>query len=118
MRRIGAVDIGGTKIAAGIIGDDGKILHRSECPTQPERGLSDAVDRIQLMLQAGIEQCGSVDGIGIACPSPLDPLTGVIGIVGTLPGWEGGHLTDAVSERFGLPVVVENDADAATLAER
>jgi glucokinase len=117
MRRIGAVDIGGTKIAAGIVSDDGKILHRSECPTQSKRGLRDAVDRIQRMLQAAIDQCGSIDGIGIGCPSPLDPLTGVIGDVGTLPGWEGGHLADVVSERFGLPVVVENDADAATLAE-
>jgi len=117
MRRIGAVDIGGTKIAAGIVSDDGEILYRSECPTQPERGFGDAVDRIQRMLQAAIDQCGSIDGIGIACPSPLDPLTGVIGVVGTLPGWEGAHLADAVGERFGLFVVVENDADAATLAE-
>ena len=117
MRRIGAVDIGGTKIAAGIVSDDGKILHRSECPTQPKRGLRDAVDRIQRMLQTAVNQCGSIDGIGIGCPSPLDPLTGVIGDVGTLPGWEGGRLADVVSECFGLPVVVENDADAATLAE-
>jgi glucokinase len=117
MRRIGAVDIGGTKIAAGIVSDGGQILHRSECPTEPKRGLHDAIDRIHRMLQAAIDQCGSIDGIGIACPSPLDPLTGVIGDVGTLPGWEGGHLADAVGERFDIPVVVENDADAATLAE-
>jgi len=117
MRRIGAVDIGGTKIAAGIVREDGTILHRSECPTEPQRGFRDAVDRIQRMLQTAIDQCGSIDGIGIGCPGPLDPLTGVIGDVGTLPGWEGGPLTDAVGERLGLPVVVENDADAATLAE-
>jgi glucokinase len=117
MRRIGAVDIGGTKIAAGIVCEDGTVLRRSECPTQPQRGLGDAVDRIQQMLQAAIDQCGSIDGIGIGCPGPLDPLTGVIGEVGTLPSWEGGHLADAVGERFGLPVAVENDADAATLAE-
>ena len=117
MRRIGAVDIGGTKIAVGIVGDDGTILHRSECPTEPRRGFRDAVDRIRLMLQKAIAQCGSIDGIGIGCPGPLDPLTGVIGDVGTLPSWEGGHLADAVGEHFGLPVAVENDADAAALAE-
>lgn len=43
MRRIEAVDIGSTKIAAGILRDDGKILHRSECPTGAKRGVHDAV---------------------------------------------------------------------------
>lgn len=117
MRRIGAVDIGGTKIAAGIVGDNGTILYRSECPTEPRRGFEDAVDRIRQMLHTAIDHSGSINGIGIGCPGPLDPLTGVIGEVGTLPGWEGGRLADAVGEHFGLPVAVENDADAAALGE-
>jgi len=55
MRRIGAVDVGGTKIAVGIVRDDGKILHRSECPTDAKRGFQDAVLRIQRMLHQEID---------------------------------------------------------------
>ena len=117
MRQIGAIDIGGTKIAAGIVRDDGTILHRCQCPTDARRGFRDAVDRMQRMLQEGIDGYGKIDGVGIACPGPLDPFTGVVGDVGTLPGWQGGHLGEAIGAHFGLSVAVENDADAAATAE-
>ena len=117
MKQVGAVDIGGTKIAVGIVRDDGTLRHFLECPTHPERGLPDAIDRIERMLRQLVEQCGSIVGIGIGCPGPLDPFSGVIGDVGTLPGWENGHLGEEIAARFGLSVAVENDADAAALAE-
>lgn len=117
MRRIGAVDIGGTKIAVGIVLDDGQILYRSECPTDARRGFQDAMLRIREMLRRAIDRCGPIDGVGVGCPGPLDPFTGVIGDVGTLPGWDGCDLAQAIGAPFGVSVVVENDADAATLAE-
>ncbi len=117
MKQVGAIDIGGTKIAAGIVRDDGTILHRSECPTDAGRGFRDAVDRMQQMLQEGIDEYGKIDGVGIGCPGPLDPFTGVIGDVGTLPGWQGGHLGEVIGNHFGVSVAVENDADAAAMAE-
>lgn len=117
MRQVGAVDIGGTKIAVGIVREDGQILHRSECPTDPKRGFPDAIVRIREMLRQGITGCGTIDGVGVGCPGPLDPFTGVIGDVGTLPGWNGCDLAEAIGANFGVSVVVENDADAATLAE-
>ncbi len=117
MRLVGAVDIGGTKIAVGIVREDGRLLCRSECATDPARGMQDAVHRVHRMLQEGIARCGLIEGVGIGCPGPLDPLTGVIGVVGTLPGWEGGRLADEVASATSLGVAVENDADAAALAE-
>ena len=117
MRQVGAVDIGGTKIAVGIVREDGAMLHQSECPTDPKDGFQSAVHRIEQMLQQGIAQCGTVSGVGIACPGPLDPFTGVIGEVGTLPGWENGQLAEEISRRLDVSVAVENDADAAALAE-
>jgi glucokinase len=117
MRRVGAVDIGGTKIAVGIVRDDGHILDRSECQTEPRRGFPDAVLRIREMLSRAIDRCGTIDGIGVGCPGPLDPFKGLIGDVGTLPGWDGRDLTEAIGAHFGVSIAVENDADAATLAE-
>lgn len=117
MRRIGAVDIGGTKIAVGIVLDDGQILYRSECPTDARRGFQDAMLRIREMLRQAIDRYGTIDGVGIGCPGPLDPFKGVIGDVGTLPGWDGCDLRQAIGAHFGVSVVVENDADSAALAE-
>lgn len=117
MRLVGAVDIGGTKIAVGAVRDDGTVAHRSECPTDPELGFADAMERVRRMLHGAVAAAGALDGIGIACPSPLDPFTGVIGDVGTLPRWQGGNLAQELEPEFGVAVAVENDADAAVLAE-
>jgi glucokinase len=117
MRVIGAVDIGGTKIAVGAVREDGSIVRRLECPTDPGRGFQDAMQRVQRMLDDVMVVCGAFDGIGIACPGPLDPFRGTLAEIGTLPGWQGGNLIEAIQPKFGVTVAVENDADAAALAE-
>ncbi len=115
---IGAVDIGGTKIAAGAVTDSGDVVGRVECPTAPRDGFDDAMRRTAEMLHAAARQAGvGYCGIGVACPGPLDPFSGIVGDVGTLPGWQGGDIVAALSGEFGVPVAIENDADAAALAE-
>ncbi len=118
MKIIGVVDIGGTKIAVGAASEDGRIINRTECWTQPESGFADAMDRTAAMLhRVAADTAGRFIWIGVACPGPLDPASGVIGEVGTLTGWEGGNLIASLESEFGVSVAVENDADAATLAE-
>lgn len=114
---IGAVDIGGTKIAVGAVREDGSIAARLECPTAPERGFAAAMQRVKAMLRQAAGDGARYEGIGVACPGPLDPFTGVIGDVGTLPGWQGGNLEEELESEFGVRAAVENDADAAALAE-
>jgi len=113
---IGAVDIGGTKIAVGAVTEEGRIAARMECPTDPEKGFPAAMQRVTEMLRQ-VSAGSAYQGIGIACPGPLDPFTGIIGDVGTLPGWQGGNLAEYLGRGFGVRVAVENDADAAALAE-
>jgi glucokinase len=114
---LGAVDIGGTKIAVGAVRDDGTIVTQCECPTDSAKGFPHAIERIKQMLH-GVSSDGSkFKGVGIACPGPLDPATGIIGDVGTLPGWQGGNLVAELEREFGVTIAVENDADAAALAE-
>jgi len=117
MTLIGAVDIGGTKIAVGVVRADGMIVHQCEFRTEPLRGFSDAMLRIKGLLREVTNTCGAIDGIGICCPGPLDPFTGIIGEVGTLPGWQGENLVEELERELGVSVAVENDADAAALAE-
>lgn len=115
---IGAVDIGGTKIAVGVVDQAGRVLARSECPTAAERGLADGLARMAAMLRETAAQAGGeLRGIGVGCTGPVNPLAGTIGDVEFLPGWEGANLAGELSQRFGLPVAIENDADAAALGE-
>ena len=117
MALIGAIDIGGTKIAVGAVHSDGTIAHRCEMPTDASAGFENAMQRVLRMLRETVDVCGRIDGIGIGCPGPLDPFTGIIGEVGTLPGWRGADLTKELNKEFRVDVAVENDGDAAALAE-
>ncbi len=118
MRIIGAVDIGGTKIAVGAVREDGAILARMEEPTAPREGFASAMLRTSEMLREAGRRAGvGFAGIGVACPGPLDPFAGIVGDVGTLPGWQGGNIVAALESEFGVKTVVENDADSAALAE-
>ena len=115
---IGAVDIGGTKIAVGMVDKDGKVRASCECPTEARNGLEEGLSRIIRMLQETACEAGeSLEGIGIGCTGPVNPHKGTIGQVEFLPGWEGANLVGELSKAFGMPVAIENDADAAALGE-
>jgi glucokinase len=115
---IGAVDIGGTKIAVGIVDDGGKILACAESATDAKRGYADALDRITTMLQGCAEKAGcTIRGIGIGCTGPVYPITGLIGNADFIKEWEGSNPVHDLAERFRVSVAMENDADAAALAE-
>ena len=114
----GAIDIGGTKIAVGIVDAQGCILARGETPTAPKSGYPAALERMSAVLRRLLDECAQgLGGIGIGSTSPIDPETGVYGEVGTLPGWRGSPLASDLERRFGIRAVAENDADAAALGE-
>lgn len=114
---IGAVDIGGTKIAVGIVDDDGKVLSRMQSPTDPDRYPA-GIDSIAGMLRESSTKAGvELTGIGIGSTGPVDPMRGEFGDVDFLPGWRGKSPVKDLAEIFHVPVALENDADAAALAE-
>ncbi|MBZ5594000.1 MAG: ROK family protein [Acidobacteriia bacterium] len=118
MAAVGAIDIGGTKIAVGVVDESGRVLARRECPTDASRGYEDALARMCAMLRDAVQRGKqSIDGIGIGSTGPVDPFTGVIGKLDFLPGWEGSPLVDDLAREFGLAVAMENDGDAAALGE-
>lgn len=115
---IAGVDIGGTKIAVGMIDDTGKIISRAESPTNADRGYPEALKRTEAMLfQVSKEIGASITGIGIGSTGPINPQTGEIGDVNFLPGWEGANPVRDLSQKFKVSAAIENDADAAALAE-
>jgi glucokinase len=115
---IGAVDIGGTKIAAGIVDADGKVLVRSQVPTNAEAGYRSAIDSVVQMLRSAEKRTGhTITGIGVGSTGPVYPLTGKIGDVNFFPNWNGENPVGDLERAFQVKVAIENDADAAALGE-
>ena len=114
---IGAVDIGGTKIAVGVVDNSGNVLSRMQAPTDPNR-YTDGVNLIAHMLRESASRAGAqITGIGIGSTGPVDPMRGEFGDVDFLPGWRGKNPVEDLARIFNLRVALENDGDAAALAE-
>ena len=114
---IGAVDIGGTKIAVGMVDDHGRVLAKTQTPTDPER-YSVSVEEVTRMLREMAREAGAeISGIGIGSTGPVDPIRGEFGDVDFLPGWRGKNPVNDLARIFNVRVALENDGDAAALAE-
>ena len=115
---IGGVDIGGTKIAVGVVDPQGHILTKDECPTDVPRGFDHAMEQVKALLSQCAKRAeAKLHGIGIGCAGPVDTVTGALENVNNLPGWKDGNPVDVLSREFGVPAALENDADAAALGE-
>jgi glucokinase len=115
---IGAVDIGGTKIAAGIVDNDGRVLTQAQIPTNAEAGYRSAIDAVIQMLRSAEKKTGQkITGIGIGSTGPVYPLTGAIGDVNFFPNWNGENPVNDLEHVLDVGVAIENDADAAALGE-
>lgn len=119
-RLYGTVDIGGTKIMTGITEETGILKSYETFPTL-ELAVSDTIDKIldSLRKQCRVLQLElqCLSGIGIVCAGPVDVHQGTIENPYTLPGWEHYPFVQALEERSGLSVKLENDVNGALLGE-
>jgi len=140
------IDLGGTNIQAAIVDLDGNILNRLEQPTGASRGpgpvLDDLADLVRLLTSSLLRGEGqgegkrtpspskgegrgegkgfgkdNVVGIGLATPGPLDLRKGCIIRAANLPGWKDVPIRDLLKNKTGLPVILENDGNAAAFGE-
>lgn len=112
------MDIGGTKIAVGMVDDDGKVLAKLESPTHAERGYAYGLEQIARMLRATAGSAGrELTGIGIGSTGWVYPLTGEFGDVDFLPTWKGCNPVRDLAGEFNVSAALENDGDAAVLGE-
>ena len=115
------VDVGGTKVAAGLVNVHGEILARTRRPMVADgdaaAGLNSVTGAIDALLAENPDARKTVHGIGICAPGPLDPHSGVVINPPNLKCWRNFPLADEVSRRYGLAAKVDNDANAAALAE-
>jgi glucokinase len=115
------VDIGGTKIAAGIISSGGKLVSSVVLPTNAGGGKDSSVKQVYLAIERLIDGAGigkrAIKGIGVCAPGPLDPQKGVIYNPPNIPGWNNLRLASLIEKRTGIETKLENDANAAGVAE-
>jgi glucokinase len=114
---IGAVDIGGTKIAVGIVDDNGTVLARAQAPTDGQRYWHGLEAILRMLRETSAQSGATISGIGIGSTGPVDPIRGEFGDVDFLPGWRGKNLVRDVTQSFSVSAAMENDGDAAALAE-
>lgn len=114
------IDVGGTKVAGGLVTLKGRLVESQIVPTYAEKGFSKSYAQIVHLIERLVRAAGgkhNLRGIGICAPGPLNPKTGVVINPPNLSGWRNVELAKMVEKRFGLPAKVENDANAAGLAE-
>lgn len=109
------VDIGGTKIAAGRVNLRGEVESFAVTPTRAADGYETSIQQVWRALEGGLTK--DVKRIGLCAPGPLNAKTGMVLNPPNLPGWRDVPLARLAQEKFGLPVSVENDCNAAGLAE-
>jgi glucokinase len=114
---IGAVDIGGTKIAVGLVDESGQLAASTSLPTRPHQDYSESLAEVIRVLERLAQEYESVlHGIGIGTTGRLNP-DGSLQPNQFLPTWSNQHPSKDISNHFGITTAIENDADAAALAE-
>jgi glucokinase len=115
------VDIGGTKVAAGLVDLQGRILFHTRVPMPVHGSAAEGFAAVQSAIEAVFadhpDARANITGIGICAPGPLDPATGVILNPPNVPCWRNFPLAAEVHRVFGFTARVDNDGNAAALAE-
>ena len=113
------IDIGGSKIAYALGDSSGRILARRRRPTEPSGDPALDLARMAADAQALVakEGEGALDGVGVSVPGPLDARLGQVIRPPNLPNWNAVPVADILGKSLGCPVALENDANAAALAE-
>ena len=116
----GALDIGGTKMLAGIIDESGELLARRRIETLASHGVANVIARAILLMHELAQETGiatdMLTGIGCSVPGPLDSERGVVVFSPNL-AWRDVPLAALLSQELCVPVKIEDDARCAALGE-
>jgi glucokinase len=118
----GGIDLGGTKVAAAILGPNHEVIAYAKRPTPSRGGPDDVVRETVAVMNEAAEQAGvkaaQLRGIGMGAPGSVDSASGILSDAGNLPDWKGSYpLGPRLSEALGTPVTLGNDVQVATQAE-
>jgi glucokinase len=111
-----SLDVGGTKMASGLVDADGNVLTRAICPTPAGGDAESLFEAAAAVLDGARAGAGPVDVVGVGCGGPMTA-GGVLISPLNIPGWRDFPLRDRLHAATGLPVFIDNDAKALALGE-
>src|SRR6266536_561145 len=110
-RAVLALDIGGTKLAAGVVDESGRVHSFVVVPSEPERGPDAELPRLFELGRRAVADSGldwnEIGTVGIGCGGPLDAARGVLVSPLHLPGWHDVPVTAIAEEAYDRPVVLD-----------
>jgi predicted NBD/HSP70 family sugar kinase len=114
-----AADLGGSHARIGVVHSGGELTDVSTVPFTmadgPEQGLSRLADTLNDL--AAKSSAGTLRGVGVSLPGPVDLEAGSVSLPSRMPGWTGFRVRDWLEERFGVTAAVDNDANLMALGE-
>ncbi len=113
------VDLGGTNVNSAVVDDGGCKSHQAWQTITGSRTASEVIDRLVACVEMTMDSCGRdrVAGVGVGTPGLIIEDTGTVVYAPNVPEWENLPLRSMLRDRMGLPVTIENDANAAAIGE-
>lgn len=115
------IDLGGTSVKAGVVSIDGEILHQISIPTEADKGPAIVTEQIVKAIKeiSSTENYKPIIGVGVATPGIVSTDGNTVEAPPNFKGWDSFPLRDSIAEGLGnnIPLRIENDANAAALAE-
>jgi glucokinase len=116
-----AFDVGGTKLAVGVVDAGGKVHSFLVEPTHAEKGPAHGLERLFELGRRAVAESGlgwsAIQAVGIGAGGPLDAARGVLVAPVHMPGWNDVEITALVEREYERPAFLENDATAAAAGE-
>lgn len=120
MNAVVGIDLGGSKIALGLVNAENAILARRRIDTAAEAGLDNVITRIAEQVDSLSRELPggqNITAVGIGAPGPVDHIRGDLLTLVNLPGISNSPFRSALSQRLSLPVALDHDAKVAALGE-
>ncbi len=115
------IDVGGSKIAAGLVSQDGTLVHRFTTRAHSEKQPEFVIKAIEQAYRAVLEEtrvaAADIEAVGLGFPGNTNGAAGVVLVCSNLPAWNHVPLRDIVAARIGVPVVLENDTNLCAVGE-
>jgi glucokinase len=115
------LDIGGTKLAAGVVDAAGAVHSFVVVPTERDEGVDSVLGRLWALGRRAVAESGlgwdEVGAVGIGCGGPLDAAAGLLIAPPHLPAFTNVPISALAAEQYERPVTLENDATAAAAGE-